>query len=191
MHNKANMGILTEHKDAPSDNSLGAFASGMNFTSTCEGGMQLKAYNDGYGNYTIGIGSLKMPNGSAVQASDTITSAQGWAMFAPFYKGCWEAVDQFLPKPSWMTDDQFLQCKIGLADLAYNCGNGALQGDVKTAWDKMTAWPDIEAVMQAVMEWDKAGTPPTVSQGLKNRRKAECMIMDGMAPALSYQIAFK
>jgi lysozyme len=81
----------------------------------------LKAYLDSGGVWTIGVGTIRFPNGQPVRKGDVITPAQRDEYFL------WEMRGK-VDKVNFYTRDDVTQSQFNaLVDLAYNIGTTALQ----------------------------------------------------------------
>lgn len=92
--------------------------NGINFTQGFEG-CYLIAYQDTGKVWTIGIGTIKYPNGVAVKKGDKITLQQAKEYFQHDIKECVDSVNKF---NSNLQQHEFDM----LVDSVYNCGAGFL-----------------------------------------------------------------
>ncbi|AMX20152.1 Lysozyme RrrD [Acinetobacter pittii] len=134
---------------------------GINLISSFED-TRLKAYDDGVGVWTIGIGTTVYPNGMKVKESDTCTLDQAKSYFkqdlAKFEKTVNDSVKVAL------TQNQF----DALVSLTYNIGSGAFKGSTLL---KLLNKGDYKDAADQFLAWKKAGGK--VLPGLVRRREAE------------------
>ena len=118
---------------------------------------ELTAYDDGYGNATIGCGHT----GPDVQFGQTITREQADAMFRKDITPCESAVAN-VEVP--LTQNQF----DALCSFAFNVGIGAFQ---TSTLRKVLNAGKYDRVPDEMRKWTKSGGK--TSQGLVNRRNSE------------------
>lgn len=135
-------------------------ANGINLICGFEG-LELKAYDDGVGVWTIGYGTT-IVNGIKVKKGDTCTVEQAKSYMAQDLKKFESAVDTSVKVT--ITQNQF----DALVSLAYNIGTGAFKSS--TLLKKLNA-KDYKGAAAQFDRWNRAGGK--VMQGLVNRRAKE------------------
>lgn len=131
-------------------------------------GKYLKAYPDGVGVWTIGMGTVYYPNGTRVKQGDVCTVEQ-----AMQYKNFTNAhITQTIDAttPDTLTQGNFDGC----VDFAYNLGEGAWKGS--TLHKLIVVNPlDYAHIEPAFLVWDKEHKNGELieSPGLLRRRKCE------------------
>jgi Phage-related lysozyme (muraminidase) len=134
---------------------------GINLISSFED-TKLKAYDDGVGVWTIGIGTTVYPNGVNVKKGDTCTLEQAKAYFkhdlAKFEKAVNDSVKVTL------TQNQF----DALVSLAYNIGSSAFKSS--TLLKKLNK-RDYQGAADQFPLWNKANGK--ILNGLTRRRTSE------------------
>ncbi|QNY28606.1 lysozyme [Acinetobacter seifertii] len=134
---------------------------GINLITSFED-TRTKAYDDGVGIWTIGIGTTVYPNGAKVKQGDTCTLEQAKSYFkhdlAKFEKTVNESATVSL------TQNQF----DALVSLTYNIGSGAFKGSTLL---KLLNKGDYQGTADQFLVWNKAGGK--VMNGLVRRREAE------------------
>jgi len=135
-------------------------ANGINLICGFEG-LELKAYDDGVGVWTIGYGTT-IVNGIKVKKGDTCTIEQAKSYMAQDLKKFESAVDTSVKVT--ITQNQF----DALVSLAYNIGTGAFKSS--TLLKKLNA-KDFKGAAAQFDRWNRAGGK--VMQGLVNRRAKE------------------
>jgi len=135
-------------------------ANGINLICSFEG-LELKAYDDGVGVWTIGYGTTII-NGIKVKKGDTCTVEQAKSYMAQDLKKFESAVDTSVKVT--ITQNQF----DALVSLAYNIGTGAFKSS--TLLKKLNA-KDYKSAAAQFDRWNRAGGK--VMQGLINRRAKE------------------
>jgi len=135
-------------------------ANGINLICGFEG-LELKAYDDGVGVWTIGYGTTTV-NGVKVKKGDTCTIEQAKSYMAQDLKKFESAVDTSVKVT--ITQNQF----DALVSLAYNIGTGAFKSS--TLLKKLNA-KDFKGAAAQFDRWNRAGGK--VMQGLINRRAKE------------------
>jgi len=122
-------------------------------------GRSLQAYRDIVGVWTICYGET-----NGVQPGDVATPAECDTMLAKSVKayadGLDACVEPDLPRKTWAA----------FISLTYNIGVRAACGS--TAVKRLNAG-DLVGACDAILMWNKAGSPLRVVQGLVNRRAAE------------------
>lgn len=122
-------------------------------------GCRLDAYDDGMGVWTIGYGTTKYPDGTAVQLGDSITQEKAEALLVDY---CQKEVYPILAKFSWLSEKQ----KTALASLIYNWGNGFTKSKLYSA----LLLKDYGTIFK---EWDYGVKNWKTHKGLLKRRAAE------------------
>jgi len=117
--------------------------SGVDLICNFEG-LELKAYDDGVGVWTIGYGTTKYPNGIRVKKGDTCTLDQAKAYMQNDLKSFEQTVNNTVKVP--LNQNQF----DALVSLAYNIGSTAFknstlvrqlnEGNYKTAANQFNVW---------------------------------------------------
>ena len=125
-------------------------------------GLNLKAYDDGVGVWTIGFGTTIYPNGIKVRKGDTCTEAQAKAYMAHDLKKFESAVNSAVAVP--INQNQF----DALVSLTYNIGTGAFKES--TLLKKLNE-SDYKNAAAQFNVWNKGGGK--IMQGLVNRRAEE------------------
>lgn len=131
-------------------------------------GLQLKAYKDSAGIWTIGYGSIHYEDGSAVKRGDVITQQLADKLLEDEIVLKSLKVDAAV-RPAKLTQNQFN----ALVSFAYNVGSGALLSS--TLLKKVKANKSDPTIKDSFLVWNKAhvdGKLVAVA-GLTNRRKAE------------------
>lgn len=123
---------------------------------------KLKAYDDGVGVWTIGIGTTVYPNGNKVKKGDVCTIDQAKSYFAHDLKRFEASVNKLVEVP--LTQNQF----DALVSLVYNIGQTAFSNS--TLLKKLNA-KDYQAAADQFLRWNKGGGK--VMKGLVRRREAE------------------
>lgn len=124
--------------------------------------LNLKAYDDGVGVWTIGYGTTIYPNGVAVKKGDSCTLEQAKSFFQHDLRRFQTAVNDAVNIP--LSQNQF----DALVSLAYNIGTNALK--TSTLVKYLNAL-DYKAAADQFLVWNKAGG--SVLKGLVRRREAE------------------
>lgn len=125
-------------------------------------GLRLKAYDDGVGVWTIGIGTTRYNGVTKVKRSDVITEEQAVAYLLYDVSRFESAVNRLVKVP--VTQNQF----DALVSFTYNLGEGSFSAS--TLLRKLNA-RDYAGAAKEFLRWDKAGGK--VMKGLTRRRKAE------------------
>jgi len=135
--------------------------SGVDLICNFEG-LELKAYDDGVGVWTIGYGTTKYPNGIRVKKGDTCTLDQAKAYMQNDLKAFEQTVNSAIKVP--LNQNQF----DALVSLAYNIGATAFK---KSTLVKRLNEGNYNAAANQFDLWVNAGGKRM--QGLVNRRAAE------------------
>ena len=135
-------------------------SNGINLIFGFEG-LELKAYDDGMGVWTIGYGTTVI-NGVKVKKGDTCTIEQAKSYMAQDLKEFESAVDTSVKVT--INQNQF----DALVSLAYNIGTGTFKSS--TLLKKLNA-KDYKGASAQFDRWNRAGGK--VVQGLVNRRAKE------------------
>ncbi|NUG50169.1 lysozyme [Acinetobacter lactucae] len=135
--------------------------AGIDLISSFEG-VRLKAYDDGVGVWTIGIGTTIYPNGVKVKKGDTCTLEQAKSFFTHDLKRFESSVNSLVKVP--LSQNQF----DALVSLSYNIGSGAFKNS--TLLKKLNA-KDYSGAAEQFLVWNKADGK--VMKGLVRRREAE------------------
>lgn len=130
-------------------------------------GLKLKAYKDSKGIPTIGIGTIKYPDGTPVKMGDQCTKeeARDWCA-----RDTADAAAQVLQEAPSLTQAQFDAC----VSLVYNIGGGA--------WRKSTLLKCIKGgtgnIADAFLMWNKVKIEGVLTpvEGLTRRRKSEAYL---------------
>lgn len=134
--------------------------SGIDLICSFEG-LELEAYDDGVGIWTIGYGTTVI-NGVKVKKGDTCTVEQAKSYMASDLKKFETAVNKVTVA---LTQNQF----DALVSLTYNIGTGAFAGS--TLLKKLNTG-DYTGAAKEFPKWNKAGGK--IMKGLVNRRLLEC-----------------
>lgn len=134
---------------------------GLDLIASFEG-TRTKAYDDGVGVWTIGIGTTVYPNGTKVKKGDTCTLEQAKSYFAHDLKRFESSVNN-LVKVS-LSQNQF----DALVSLVYNIGSGAFAGSTLL---KLLNQKQYREAAAQFTRWNKAGGKEL--RGLTRRREAE------------------
>ena len=135
-------------------------AKGINLICGFEG-LELKAYDDGVGVWTIGYGTTSI-NGVKVKKGDTCTGEQAKAYLAQDLKKFESAVNTAVKVQ--LNQNQF----DALISLTYNIGSGAFKDS--TLLKKLNA-KDYKGAAAQFPRWNRGGG--RVLNGLVKRRKIE------------------
>lgn len=125
-------------------------------------GTKLKAYDDGVGVWTIGIGTTVYPNGTKVKKGDSCTLDQAKTYFAHDLKRFEASVNNLVKVP--LSQNQF----DALVSLVYNIGSGNFASS--TLLKKLNA-KDYAGAAEQFPQWNRGGGK--VMKGLVRRRDAE------------------
>jgi len=132
-------------------------------------GLRLKAYKDSKGIPTIGIGTIRYPNGVAVKMGDVCTEDQAYEYLDNFLQNALKKIIPLL-KNIPINQNQFDAIML----LVYNIGvTGFTNSGVLKQLKKNPN--DLEKVKEFWMMWNKEtkNGVKQVNQGLVNRRKKE------------------
>lgn len=129
-------------------------------------GLKLKAYKDSVGIWTIGIGTIRYPNGTSVKQNDKITKEQAYDLLRHDLLTRESEVNKLIK--SKITQNQY----DALISFAYNLGVTSLQRS--TLLKKVNTNPQDTTIRDEFMKYVNAGGKPL--QGLINRRKQEADI---------------
>lgn len=135
--------------------------SGVDLICNFEG-LELKAYDDGVGVWTIGYGTTKYPNGIRVKKGDTCTLEQAKAYMQNDLKAFEQTVNSAIKVP--LNQNQF----DALVSLVYNIGATAFK---KSTLVKRLNEGNYKAAANQFNVWVNAGGKRM--QGLVNRRATE------------------
>lgn len=124
--------------------------------------VELKAYDDGVGVWTIGIGTTVYPNGIKVKNGDICTLEQAKSYFKYDLAHFENTVNKLVTVP--LAQNQF----DALVSLTYNIGSGAFKNS--TLLKKLNLG-DYRGAADQFLLWNKAGGK--VLQGLVRRRTVE------------------
>lgn len=129
-------------------------------------GLKLQAYRDSAGIPTIGIGTIRYPDGSKVKITDTCTEIQAneWARY--------DAGKMAVKLNKLITGIEQKQFD-ALLLLMYNIGDGGLSGS--TVLKRIKAGASETDIREAWLRWNKAKIAGVLQpvKGLTNRRKLE------------------
>ena len=131
-------------------------------------GLELRAYKDSKGIWTIGIGTIRYPNGAMVKQGDVITQAQAYEYMEYEVKDTVNRLNILL-KGINVNQNQF----DAIVSLTYNIGIGGFKrSSVYSAMKINTKDPKIEEYW---LRWNKETKDgvKVPSKGLTNRRKKE------------------
>lgn len=123
---------------------------------------KLKAYDDGIGVWTIGIGTTIYPNGVKVKKGDVCTLEQAKSYFANDLKRFEKTVNDSVKVD--LIQNQF----DALVSLTYNIGSTAFKNS--TLLKKLNA-KDFTGAADQFLVWNKGGGK--IMNGLVRRREAE------------------
>ena len=125
-------------------------------------GKRLRAYDDGIGVFTIGIGTIRYPNGKKVQKGDVITDQQAQEFLLHDLKNFEKVINDVVKVE--LTQNQY----DAIVSLTYNIGSTAFRKS--TLLRKLNA-KDYKGAAEQFLVWNKAGGK--VMRGLMRRREAE------------------
>lgn len=131
-------------------------------------GLKNKAYQDSVGIWTIGIGTIRYPNGQKVKKGDVCTDEQAYEYLRYEVDKIVGTINGLLNGIS-LNQNQF----DAITSLAYNIGTGGFASS--TALKLIRKNPNDPAIKEAWMRWNK-GTingQKVEIKGLTNRRKKE------------------
>lgn len=131
-------------------------------------GCFLKAYKDSVGIATIGIGTIKYPNGVAVKMGDTCTEDQAYEYLNHEVESKVAAINKLLTGIQ-LNQNQF----DAIVSLTYNIGTGALASSTVLKLIKVN--PIDPLIEQAWLMWNKGTVngKKVAIKGLTNRRVKE------------------
>ena len=125
-------------------------------------GLRLRAYDDGVGVWTIGIGTIRYPNGKRVQKGDVITEAQAEEYLRHDLNTFEKVINDVVKVP--LTQNQY----DAIVSLTYNIGAAAFS---RSTLLKRLNNKDYKGAADQFLVWNKAGGK--VMRGLIRRREAE------------------
>ena len=125
-------------------------------------GLRLRAYDDGVGVWTIGIGTIRYPNGKRVQKGDVITEAQAEEYLKHDLNNFEKTINDVVKVP--LTQNQY----DAIVSLTYNIGAAAFS---RSTLLKRLNNKDYKGAADQFLVWNKAGGK--VMRGLIRRREAE------------------
>ena len=125
-------------------------------------GLRLRAYDDGVGVWTIGIGTIRYPNGKRVQKGDVITEAQAEEYLKHDLNTFEKVINDVVKVP--LTQNQY----DAIVSLTYNIGAAAFS---RSTLLKRLNNKDYKGAADQFLVWNKAGGK--VMRGLIRRREAE------------------
>ena len=135
-------------------------------------GCFLKAYKDSVGIATIGIGTIRYPNGVAVKMGDVCTEEQAYEYLKDEVKHKTTTLNGLLLGVE-LNQHQF----DAIVSLVYNIGIGGFASS-QTLKEIKKNPKDFDAIKKEWMGWNK-GTKngkKVEIKGLTNRRKKECQL---------------
>lgn len=137
-------------------------------------GVSLAAFDDGYGNWTIGWGRVNHPDGSKVRVGDMISLAQAEAFLMEDVGIAERVVARAIAVP--LAQDHF----DALVMFAFNCGGRLIGSSIAKAINA----GNIDQVPALWMQWRFATDVRTgqkvESRGLVRRRRAELELWRGL-----------
>jgi lysozyme len=136
-------------------------------------GLRTKAYKDSVGKWTIGIGTIRYPNGTPVKAGDVITEAQAYEYATV------EAEHMFRQLTGMLKVEQSENQLIALLCLMYNIGVTGLKNS--SVLKSINGKEPLERIEQNWMMWNKGRIKGVLTEikGLTVRRKSEVKIYKG------------
>ena len=131
-------------------------------------GLELNAYKDSVGIPTIGIGTIKYPNGTKVKMGDKCTEAQAYEYLNDYVKTMFVAINKLI-KGLDINQNQF----DAICSLTYNIGTTGFTNS--TVLKLMKKNPKDPLIKDAWLMWNKEtkNGVKVASDGLTNRRKRE------------------
>ena len=131
-------------------------------------GLETKAYKDSAGIWTIGIGTIRYPNGVKVKQGDVITKEQAYDYMEYEVKDTVNALNTLLNGIS-VNQNQF----DAIVSLTYNIGIGGFKRS--SVYSAMKINPNDPKIEEYWLRWNKVTKDgvKVVSKGLMNRRKKE------------------
>lgn len=137
----------------------------------------LKAYQDGAGIWTIGVGTIRYPNGVKVKAGDVATLDQVMEWFKHDLNRFELAVD------AQMRDDLQQHQFDALVAFAYNLGENSLK--TSTLRKRIQENPAHPGITEAFLMWNKVNGK--VSKGIVRRRQAEAWLYTNNALKFTFE----
>ncbi len=144
--------------------------------------IRTRAYDDGYGYMTIGIGSTVCPDGSPVKRGMTITSQEELNEFTQTHieKRIYPCMEKYLPVES-LSEQEIA----AITSLCYNCGAGVLGKDGKPSlfsqnfkkWKETGERKYLDNAMTLMKQ--KCTVRGKKNNALANRRDFEARILTG------------
>ena len=125
-------------------------------------GLKLKAYDDGTGVWTIGIGTIRYPNGQKVKAGDTCTEEQAYAYVDNDLKSFENKIHSLVKVV--LTQNQYN------AEVCFTYNVGVTNFANSTLLKKINLG-DFKSAADEFLKWNKDGGK--VMKGLTTRREAE------------------
>lgn len=125
-------------------------------------GLRLRAYDDGIGVQTIGIGTIRYPNGVKVKKGDVITEEQAEQFLRHDLNTFEKVINEVIKVP--ITQNQY----DAIVSLTYNIGATAFS---RSTLLKKLNNKDYKGAADQFLVWNKAGGK--VMRGLVRRREAE------------------
>ncbi|RYZ62534.1 MAG: lysozyme [Chitinophagaceae bacterium] len=137
-------------------------------------GIRTKAYQDQVGKWTVGIGSIRHPDGTPVKKGDVITEAQAYEWAEKEAKEMLAELMKMLKVPQ--TDNQL----IALLCLQYNIGTEGIR--TSTLLKSINAKKDMATIEENWQRWNKGTVNGKKVElpGLTTRRKSELKIYKGI-----------
>ena len=131
-------------------------------------GLETRAYKDSAGIWTIGIGTIRYPNGTRVKQGDVITTSQAYEYMEHEVKGTIDSLNALL-KGININQNQF----DALVSLVYNIGIGGFK--ISSVYKAMKTNPNDPKIEEYWLRWNKItkNGVKVPSRGLTNRRKKE------------------
>ena len=125
-------------------------------------GLKLKAYDDGTGVWTIGIGTIRYPNGQKVKSGDTCTEEQAYAYVDNDLKSFENKIHSLVKVV--LTQNQYN----AIVCFTYNVG---VTNFANSTLLKKINLGDFKSAADEFLKWNKDGGK--VMKGLVARREAE------------------
>ena len=131
-------------------------------------GLELEAYTDSAGIWTIGYGTITYEDSTPVKKGDVITQQRAQELLEFEVRQKSKGVNAVI-KPAVLTQNQYN----ALVSFAYNTGSGALK--TSTLLKRVKANPLDDTIRNAFMMWNKARVDGELVEinGLTNRRREE------------------
>ena len=158
---------MTEHDQGWPLDSFDALAPLVELVTHFEG-FHSRAYKCPAGVWTIGYGSTRWGDGSAVKRNEQITEVQAQGLMRERLRECLAAVDRMV-KVRLAAHE-----RDALASMAFNIGEGALS---RSTLVRVLNEGDRLAVPSEMLRWNKAGGARLA--GLLRRRMAEALMWLG------------